>query len=238
MVQRLDKILSSQGATTRSEAHKLIRSGKVSVNGEVCREPSLKIEPEHCEIVLNGRTLSFRQFIYIMMNKPSGVVSASRDSKTKTVIDLLPEDYKRPGLFPAGRLDKDTVGLIIITNDGDFAHRMLSPKKNIIKRYMAVLDGPVGEGEINAFKNGTSLKDGTLCRPAELKVIEFGDNPRVEIGISEGRYHQVKRMFESVGRRVLRLKRVSIGGLNLDPLLKEGCFREISDDEKNSVLES
>ena len=237
MLQRLDKILASQGEATRSEAQRLIRGGRVSVNGKVFRDPSLKIEPDCCKIELNGRILCYRRFAYIMMNKPAGLLCVSRDPKAPTVMDLLPEDLRRPGLFPAGRLDKDTVGLVIITDDGDFAHRMLAPKKDIIKRYRAVLDLPVGEREIDAFAAGTSLEDGTVCRPAALSLIEDGEKPLAEVAITEGRYHQVKRMFASVGRRVLWLKRISIGNLVLDPKLNEGSCRELTEIEKMSIFE-
>lgn len=237
MLQRLDKILASQGEATRSEAQRLIRGGRVSVNGKVFRDPSFKIEPYCCKIELNGRILCYRRFAYIMMNKPAGLLCVSRDPKAPTVMDLLPEDLRRPGLFPAGRLDKDTVGLVIITDDGDFAHRMLAPKKDIIKRYRAVLDLPVGEREIDAFAAGTSLEDGTVCRPAVLNLIEDGEKPLAEVAITEGRYHQVKRMFASVGRRVLWLKRISIGNLILDPKLNEGSCRELTEIEKMSIFE-
>jgi 16S rRNA pseudouridine516 synthase len=237
MAQRLDKILSSQGVTTRSVAQRLIRSGKLSVNGVIMRDPSAKIEPEDCEILLEGKVIKYKKNVYIIMNKPSGLLCVSRDNKAPTVLDLLPGDMRRPGLFPAGRLDKDTVGLVIITDDGDFAHRMLSPKKEILKKYRAVLDGPVGDDEIRIFSEGTILKDGTVCRPAELSILKDGANPLVEVGITEGRYHQVKRMFFSVGRRVLRLKRISIGKLFLDESLKEGDFREMTEDEKNLIFQ-
>jgi len=237
MAERLDKILSSQGVATRSIAQRLIRSGKVSVNGAVVRDPSLKIEPSDCEILLEVKVLNYKKYVYIMMNKPSGLLCVSRDNKAPTVIDLLTEDFLRPGLFPAGRLDKDTVGLVIITNDGDFGHRILSPKKGIAKRYHAIVDGPVGEREIMAFSQGITLEDGTVCRPAGLKVLKDGANPLVEVEITEGKYHQVKRMFLSVGRRVLWLKRVSIGKLKLDERLREGDFREMTEEEMALIFQ-
>ena len=237
MAERLDKILASQGIATRSEAQRLIRSGRVTVNGTVCRDPAFKWEPADCEIAVSGRPLRYRRHLYVMMNKPAGLLCVSRDPKAKTVIDLLPPDLRRQGLFPAGRLDKDTVGLVIITDDGDFAHRMLAPKKAIVKRYQAVISSPVGEEEIRAFAAGTSLEDGTRCRPAVLRVLEEKENPLVEVEITEGRYHQVKRMFLSVGRRVLRLKRVSVGKLVLDPDLKEGECREMGPGERSAVFE-
>ena len=237
MAERLDKILSSQGAATRREAQRLIRSGKVTVDGTVQRDPSVKVDPETCEIVHSGRTLLYRRHLYVMLNKPAGLLCVSRDPQAATVIDLLPQDLRRQGLFPAGRLDKDTVGLVIITDDGDFAHRMLAPKKEIVKRYRAVVDGPVGEEEAAVFAAGTSLKDGTRCRPAKLRIVEPGNHPLVEVEITEGRYHQIKRMFLSVNRRVLWLKRMSIGKLLLDPALKEGECREIGPEERSAVFQ-
>ncbi len=237
MAERLDKILSSQGTATRREAQRLVRAGQVTVDGAVCRDPSFKAEPEQCEITVQGRPLRYRRHLYVMMNKPAGLLCVSRDPKAETVIDLLPPDLRRQGLFPAGRLDKDTVGLVIITDDGDFAHRMLAPKKEIVKRYHALIDGPVGEREIQAFAAGTSLEDGTLCRPASLRILEEAEHPLVEVAVTEGRYHQVKRMFVSVGRRVLRLKRISIGKLVLDPCLEEGECREMGPGECSAVFE-
>ena len=168
------------------------------------------------------------------------MLCVSRDTKVPTVMELLPAEMRRPGLFPAGRLDKDTVGLVIITNDGDFAHKMLSPKKGIVKRYLALIDRPVGDEEIKAFSEGTSLGDGTVCRPAELVVRGCGGTDNryqlVEVAISEGRYHQVKRMFSSVGRTVLWLKRISIGGLQLDENLEEGGCRGLTREEIDLIF--
>lgn len=235
-MERLDKIISSQGMTTRKEAQLIIRRGQVSVNGTVVRDPSVKLQPESGDILMKGHPLNYRRNLYIMMNKPAGLLCVSRDPHAKTVIDLLPPELMRQGLFPAGRLDKDTVGLVIITDDGDFAHKMLAPKKDIVKRYQAVINGMVGEMEIAAFAAGTSLEDGTLCRSAILRVLKTGDHPLVEVEITEGRYHQIKRMFQAVDRSVLWLKRVSIGNLQLDDSLEEGLCRELSDDEKAFIF--
>ena len=171
-----------------------------------------------------------------MLNKPPGILCVSRDPKARTVVDLLPEPLRRKGLFPAGRLDKDTVGLVLLTDDGDYAHRILSPKKQIEKCYHARVDGPILPEHIEAFRNGTSLEDGTVCRPAGLRILEDGGNPLAEVLITEGRYHQVKRMFMSVNRQVLWLKRVSIGGLLLDGRLAEGESRELTETEKEAVF--
>lgn len=237
MLLRLDKLLSSQGTATRSESQRVIRSGRVAVGGRVCRDPAAKVDPEQAGVTVDGRLLLYRRHSYLMMNKPAGWLCVSRAPNAPTVIDLLPEEWRRPGLFPAGRLDKDTVGLVVITDDGDFAHRMLSPRKEIVKRYQAVVDGPVTPAMREAFAAGTSLADGTICRPAALAVLEDGGHPLTEVSVTEGRYHQVKRMFLSVGRRVLWLKRVSIGGLVLDETLKEGGSRPLTEEEQGAVFQ-
>lgn len=236
-LERLDKLLASQGIASRSEAGRMAREGRVQVDGRVCRSPAEKVNGERQEIRVDGRPLSYSRFVYIMMNKPPDLLCVSRDPRAPTVMDLLPPALKRPGLFPAGRLDKDTVGLVLITDDGDFAHRMLSPRRHVKKRYLARLDGPVTEEHIQNFARGTSLADGTECLPAELRVAEDGPEPLVEITISEGKYHQIKRMFASVDRKVLWLKRISMGGLQLDPLLPEGGCRLLTAEEKGAVLD-
>lgn len=231
MAERLDKMISSQGLESRREVQRLIRCGMVTVDGTVQKDPSKKFEPGTCAVAVNGRPLNYQRNLYIMMNKPAGLLCVSRDPRAKTVIDILPQGLKRRGLFPAGRLDKDTVGLVLITDDGDFSHRMLAPKKDIVKCYHAIIDGPVGDKEIAAFAEGTSLEDGTLCRSAILKILKLSDDPLVEVKITEGRYHQIKRMFQSVGRNVLWLKRISIGKLSLDETLAEGESRELTNEE-------
>ena len=213
MVQRLDKLVASQGSWSRSDAQRCIRSGAVTVDGSVCRDPSAKVDPDGRQITVAGRLLRYRQYQYIMLNKPPGILCVSRDPKARTVVDLVPEPLRRKGLFPAGRLDKDTVGLVLLTDDGDYAHRVLSPRKQIAKRYHALVDGAVLPEHIDAFRRGTSLEDGT-----------------------EGRYHQIKRMFAALGLRVLWLKRVSIGGLVLDRRLEEGECRELTETEKEAVF--
>lgn len=200
------------------------------------RSPADKADGDVQEIWLDGAPLSYRRHVYIMLNKPPGLLCVSRDPKAATVMELLPDSLRRPGLFPAGRLDKDTVGLVLITDDGDFAHRLLSPKRHVEKRYLARLDGPVTNEHIQLFAQGTSLEDGTLCLPAFLRVIEEEAEPLVEIAIQEGKYHQIKRMFLSVNRKVLWLKRISMGGLALDATLPEGACRLLSPEEKRAVL--
>ncbi len=236
MVQRLDKLLASQGTQSRRDAQRRIRSGAVTVDGSVCRDPAAKVDPDRMRIDVAGESLRYRQHLYIMLNKPPGILCVSRDPKARTVVDLLPDPLRRKGLFPAGRLDKDTVGLVLLTDDGDYAHRILSPKKQIEKCYHARVDGPILPEHIEAFRQGTSLEDGTVCRPAMLRVLEDGEPPLTEVVITEGRYHQIKRMFASAGRQVLWLKRVSIGELALDARLAEGESRELTDTEREAVF--
>lgn len=232
MVQRLDKLIASQGTRSRSETVRLIRSGQVTVNGAVCRDPAAKYDADTCCVTVAGESLCYRQFVYIMMNKPAGILCVSRDPKVRTVVDLLPESMKRKNLFPAGRLDKDTVGLVLLTDDGDLAHRILAPKRGILKRYQVRLDASLTEEHCRAFAEGITLADGTRCRPAKLIVLENGEQPLAEVRITEGRYHQIKRMFGVLDRGVVWLKRISIGNVVLDPSLAEGESRFLTDEER------
>lgn len=234
--ERLDKILASQNITSRREAGLLIRRGAVLVNGAPVAKADFKVDPELDEITVNGRILNAKKYVYYMMNKPAGVLSAARDSRAKTVVDLIPPGMQRRGLFPAGRLDKDTEGLLLITDDGAFAHRMLAPKSHVFKRYEAVLESPVSEGDAERFEKGLELGDMT-CLPAQLRVLQEGPNPLVLVRIREGKFHQVKRMFLAVGNRVQRLKRVQIGALCLDEALAPGEVRELSPKEAELVFE-
>ena len=211
---RLDKFLSSQTDLTRTDIKKLLWKRKISVNGKILRDGSIKIDPETSEIIADGRKIVYRDKVYIILNKPEGFVCATEDKHEKTVMDLLGDDIKRKDIFPAGRLDKDTVGFVLVTDDGDFAHRMLSPKKHVSKTYEAIISDAVSPEDISAFQEGLQLKDGTLCLRAELKVLEPGKQPLVQIVIHEGKYHQIKRMFEARGKKVLFLKRTKIGNLS------------------------
>ena len=231
-MQRLDKLIASQGTRSRSETVRLIRSGQVTVNGAICRDPSAKYDVDTCTVTVAGQPLDYQQYVYIMMNKPSGILCVSRDSKVPTVVDLLPDDMKRKNLFPAGRLDKDTVGLVLLTDDGDLAHRLLAPKREIIKRYQVRLDAPLTAEHCRAFSEGITLADGTPCRPAELLILENGEQPLAEVRITEGKYHQIKRMFGVLDRGVVWLKRLSIGKLELDPSLAEGESRFLTEEER------
>lgn len=234
-LQRLDKILASQGTKTRSEVKALIKSGAVKVNGEICKKCDFKADADSDKIEVNGVTLEFKQYVYLMMNKPAGVLSASNDKKAQTVVDLVPEELRRKNLFPAGRLDKDTEGLIILTDDGDFAHRMLSPKKKVYKRYEAVLDGAFTGEMQKLFKEGIILTDGVKCLPAYAKKIS-NSPPTAEVWICEGKFHQVKKMFQSVGLNVIYLKRTDIGCLQLDVNLHKGQCRVLNDYELKSIF--
>ncbi len=232
-MERIDKILASQGLGSRRDVHKLIKQKAVTVDGEIVLKPELKIDPEKSEIRVNGNTLSVKKYIYIMMNKPAGVLSASNDEREKTVIDILPPELRRKNLFPAGRLDKDTEGLTIITDDGDFAHKILSPKNHVYKRYYAELDSELSEDMISAFKEGVVFNDGTKCLPAAL---EIRDKHSAYVEICEGKYHQVKKMFAVFGLKVKYLKRLSIGGLELDSNLHIGESRELTNLEKRTIF--
>lgn len=242
-LERLDKIVASQGIGSRKQVGELIRRGQVTVNGMPAVRPDQKVDANTDEIAVGGKSLTFSRYTYLMMNKPKGVLSAARDSRAKTVVDLVPPELFRNGLFPAGRLDKDTEGLLILTNDGDFAHKMLSPKKNIYKVYDAVLDLPVDETDIEAFAKGVKMKDFDAL-PAKMVVLpnDIEQHSTLQLGqtvriwIREGKYHQVKRMISSRGKTVLELRRVRIGDLDLDPFLAPGQTRQMTGDEIMAVF--
>jgi 16S rRNA pseudouridine516 synthase len=232
---RLDKFLVSQNIGTRKEVQKLIKSGEVTLDGKVVKKPDTKIDENVNKVQVNGNNVDYMEYVYIVMNKPKGYISASNDKNAVTVIDLVPEEIKRKNLFPAGRLDKDTTGLMIITDDGDFAHKMLSPKHHVDKRYLAVLDGEVTAEMVKNFKQGIKFYDGTLCLSATL--IPHIDNKKVaEVVIREGKYHQVKKMFLTQGLTVLELKRLQIGEFVLPKDLSEGESRLMSDEEIRQIF--
>ena len=234
-MERLDKFLTSRGALSRKEVQKLIKSGAVTVSGEICRQTDRKVG-ESDAVCVNGKAVGADKFIYIMMNKPAGVVSATEDKRDKTVLDILPEEFKRPGLFPAGRLDKDAEGLLIITNDGDFAHRMLSPKKHVEKQYVAEVDGEITGETIRRFEEGIVFSDGTKCLPAKLKNGLNSDKNVGIVTICEGKFHQVKKMFAVCGLKVVHLQRISIGNLYLDSKLPIGCCKSLTNLEINQIF--
>lgn len=229
--QRLDKFIASQIGVSRSEARNAIKSGKVSINGFVCRDFSEAADPDCDTVELCGQAIKYKKFVYLMLNKPMGVLSASNDKSRKTVIDLVPEQYRHRNLFPVGRLDRDTTGLLIITDDGMFAHNLISPSKHIPKVYFAELDGPLPPDAESVFEKGVVLADGTECRPAKLEPLP-GNCARLTL--TEGKYHEVKRMFGTVGLGVNALHRESIGNLRLPPDLPLGKCVELS--QNNLIL--
>lgn len=235
MMERLDKIIASQGKYSRSEVKKLVKAGRVTLDGTVVKSSDVKAD-EGADIRIDGVSLNYKKYIYIMLNKPQGVISATEDRKQKTVLDLVPKELFRNGLFPAGRLDGDTTGFVLITDDGDFAHRILSPKNHIMKTYHATLRDPLSEEDIVRFREGLTLGDGTECLEAHVRVIERGERTIAEIKICEGKYHQVKRMFASIGNKVVALRRVKMGELELDAALPEGKCREITAEEFELLL--
>ncbi len=232
-VMRLDKILSDMGIASRSELRQIIKSGRVMVDGLAVTAPEKRIDSDSTRISLDGRELKYRKFRYFMMDKPAGVLSATEDSRQETLLDLLPPELKRLGLFPVGRLDKDTSGLIILTNDGDFAHRVISPKSGIWKLYRARVDGQLDVEDVEAFEKGLVLGDGTACLPAKLELLPGGD---CLVRVTEGKYHQVKRMLASRGAPVLELRRLAVGGLELDEKLGPGGFRELNEAELDRLF--
>lgn len=232
--ERLDKILASQNLGSRREVGELVRAGRVAVGGATVRRPDCKVDAEESAITLDGVPLAVKEHLYLMMNKPAGVLSASRDPSARTVVDLLPKPWRRRGIFPAGRLDRDTEGLLILTDDGAFAHRMLAPKSHVTKWYEARLALPVTPEDAAAFRSGVALS-GTVCLPAELTALERG-YPAVLVKVREGKYHQVKRMFLARGNEVLALKRVRIGGLALDGRLTPGEARELGCSEISAIF--
>lgn len=234
-MERLDKFLCSQSNLTRSEAGRAIRSGRVTVDGAVCRQAAQKINPDTQTVAVDGKAIGYAEYVYWMLNKPAGILCVSRDPKAPTVVDLLPPDARRKGLFPAGRLDKDTHGMVLITDDGDFAHRILSPRHHIPKTYHARLDKPMPPDTPQRFAAGITLGDGEECKPAQVRLLEEGEAPLVEIVLVEGKYHQIKRMFAAVGCHVDWLKRVKMGNLCLDETLAEGECRLLTSAEKDRV---
>lgn len=232
--ERLDKIISNSCGVSRSELKKLAKKGAVKLNGQTVTDLSVKVECRENEVEFNGQLLDTRKFVYIMLNKPKGVVSASTSSSDVTVVDILPDKLKRNGLFPAGRLDKDTTGFVLVTNDGDFAHRILSPSNHVPKTYIAEIDNPCTDDKKAVLESGITLKDGTVFKPATVKILNK-ERTQVEIVICEGKYHQIKRMFKAVGSTVTELKRIKIGSISLDESLSEGEAREISDEELKNI---
>ena len=238
---RLDKFLADAGAGTRSEVKKYIQKGQVQVNGKSVKKPELKVTKED-QVVMNGQEIhAAPEYVYYLFNKPAGCVSATEDSRDKTVLDYIEEKDRRKGLFPVGRLDKDTEGFLLITDDGPLAHELLSPKKHVDKTYYAKVSGKVTEEDRQAFAEGLDIGDDKPTLPAELTILETTEKEpgifesRIRITICEGRFHQIKRMFEKVGKTVVYLKRLSMGSLELDPALPKGSARLLTQEEKAAL---
>lgn len=233
-MERLDKILSNLGYGTRKEIKQSTRKGLIEVNGVVAKDNGMQVDPEVDRISINGEEIFYRKYIYLMMNKPDGVISATHDSRDETVIDLLEVEHQVFEPFPIGRLDKDTVGLLLLTNDGELNHRLISPKWKVDKVYYAKIDKKVTDSDIEKFRAGITLDDGYTCKEAKLEIIEATEEgSEIKLTIQEGKFHQVKRMFEAVDKKVVYLKRVEFGTLPLDEDLEEGEYRELTEEEIN-----
>ncbi len=232
---RLDKLLSNMGYGSRKEVKNLLKMKAVSVDGVIAKDVSTHVDPEKQNVTVLGERVQYQEFIYLMMNKPAGVISATEDLYDQTVIDLLNPLHAHFEPFPVGRLDKDTEGFLLITNDGVLAHNLLSPKKHVPKVYYAKIDGRVTEEDIEAFRQGVMLEDGYHTKPGELTILKSGDTSEIELMISEGKFHQVKRMFEAVGKKVTYLKRLSMGNLQLDESLALGEYRELTNEEIEKI---
>lgn len=234
MKLRLDKYLAEMNLGTRSEVKKLITKGQIQVNGTIVKKPEFKLDPISDRVQYQDREITYVTYEYYMLNKPSGVISATEDKRDTTVIDLI-ESRQRKDLFPVGRLDKDTEGLLLITNDGALAHRLLSPKKHVDKTYYAKICGEVTKEDIEIFEKGVCIGNEKLTLPAKLVILKSGAESEIELTIQEGRFHQVKRMFQAVGKEVVYLKRLSMGGLSLDPSLKPGEYRKLTKEEMEQL---
>lgn len=233
---RLDKFLANAGIGSRSQVRDYIKFRRVWVDGVPCIKADTKIDKDKNIVTFDKRVVSYDEYTYIILNKPKGVISATEDETEKTVIDLLDDDLKKKKLFPVGRLDKDTVGLLILTNDGRFAHNTLSPKKHIKKSYFAHINGKIDDEHIKKFKEGVVINGGYKCLPAKLSVLYSADNfSKVNITIKEGKYHQIKRMFEAFGKKVVYLKRTSFDKITLDETLEEGQYRLANEKEMEVI---
>lgn len=224
-------MLANLGYGSRKEVKQLLKSGAVKVDDVVVKDAKQHVDTATQTVALNGEVVEYKEFIYLMMNKPQGVLSATEDNSCETVIDLLEMEDQVYEPFPVGRLDKDTEGLLLITNDGQLAHRLLSPKKHVPKTYFAVIDGEVDAADVEAFAEGVTLDDGYETKPGELKILKSGIRSDIELTITEGKFHQVKRMFEAVGKSVVYLQRISMGPLPLDETLELGEYRELTGEE-------
>lgn len=232
---RIDKFLSNMGVATRSESSKAARGGLILVNGVAVKKADVHIDPEKDEIIFCGRKIEYRKYTYILMNKPDGVVSATEDGRDKTVIDLLPEELQKLNLFPCGRLDKHTLGLVMLTDDGDLAHRLLSPKHHVKKKYFFESKFPLTDEEISYLERGATLEDGYVTKPSEIELLS--DRKSGYITLVEGKYHQIKRMLEAVNNKITYLERITFGPLSLDKSLQRGEWRFLTDNEIKELEE-
>lgn len=231
MILRLDKYLADTGFGTRSTVKQMIRKGQVQINGAVVKSSDVKLDTGKSVVTVNGKTVSYEEYEYYMLNKPAGVISASIDEREKTVVDLI-SDKKRRDLFPVGRLDRDTVGLLLITNDGALSQKLLAPGKHVDKVYLVRVTGELTEEDVRAFEEGMDIGDEKLTKPAKMVIL---GPEEAEVTLTEGRFHQIKRMFEARGHEVVYLKRLSMGSLKLDENLAEGEYRKLTDEELSSL---
>lgn len=235
-MMRLDKFLCETGFGTRSQVKALLKKGLVTVNGETVKKPEEKIDEKADTVVCSGQRAAYAAFTYVMLHKPAGVVSATEDRREKTVLDLLPKEEGKE-LFPVGRLDKDTEGLLLLTDDGELCHRLLSPKKHVDKTYYAKIDGEVTKIHAAHFLEGLDIGEKKPTLPARLEILKCGEQSEVRVTIHEGKFHQIKRMFEAIGCRVVYLKRLSMGTLVLDESLRPGAYRYLTEDEVKKLKE-
>ena len=236
--QRLDKIIASTGKFSRREVKTLVRQGKVVVDGIPARSGEDKVDAESVEIVVNGECLTYRRYTWVMLNKPAGYLSATEDGHGATVLDLLPQELQKQGLFPVGRLDKDTEGLLLLTNEGGLAHNLLSPKHHVDKVYYTRVNGCLTEEDCRAFEAGMTLADGLVCQSAGLKILSAGNESEAHVTLREGKFHQVKRMLAYCGKPVLYLERVRMGNLTLDESLGRGEYRFLTEEEVETLRNS
>ena len=230
-MERIDKIIATQTNYSRKEVKKLVLQKRVMVNGEIISKSDIKVDENNDKIEIDGNKINVKKYIYLILNKPKGYISATEDPKMPTILDLVPEQYLHRNLFPAGRLDKDTTGLMLITDDGEFAHNILAPKKHIKKVYKVEIDIPINEIMINEFENGVTLNDG-ICKTAGLEKL---DTYIGKVTLTEGRYHQIKRMFGCFGAKVVNLERIAMGNFQLPNDLKQGECRELTEKEKEEI---
>ncbi|UTH10987.1 pseudouridine synthase [Macrococcoides canis] len=231
---RLDKFLGNHGFGTRKEVKLLVKRGAVKVNDILVKKADIKLVPDKDTVTVYDEAVIYEPFVYIMLNKPAGYISSTKDYKDETVLELI-DGFDHYDLHPVGRLDKDTEGLLILTNDGQFSHDVLSPKKHVDKTYYARVEGYVTDETVALFKAGVTLDDGYEAMPADLQIVSAGDISEIELIIQEGKFHQVKRMFKAVGMTVIYLKRIQMGGLPLDKSLKPGAYRKLTLEEINFV---